>query len=426
MIKLARIFQDGMVLQRDKRLRIWGSTDGGTVISCAIQNRKSSAAADENGSFCLTLEPLCASNAEQLHLWTEKEELVLSDVAVGEVWIAAGQSNMEFYMRYEKHLGDELTVCENGRLRFFDMPEVCYPGQEEDFDYARMGFWRKADAKNLEYFSAVGYYFAKQVIECLDVPVGIVGCSWGGTTSSVWMSEKSVKKAGPLWYRDYIEKTQQMDWEEYWKKQHTSALNDRGNPFADPFSELVLKETVSQEKFEEFLSGQPQGFSDYFTELMPSMIPGCLYEHMVKPLAPYGVRGVLWYQGESDDVDGRQSCYADMLGALIADWRALWAEPLPFLVVQLPGWERWLASECGDYAAIRECQRRVADGTASVYLCSIADAGEQYDIHPKNKKVVGERLALLARGHVYGEDVLCDAPRPDACERRKRELRIHF
>lgn len=142
--------------------------------------------------------------------------------------------------------------------------------------------------------------------------------------------------------------------------------------------------------------------------------------------------GVLWYQGESDDVPGKNYLYKDMLTGLIGDWRALWNETkLPFLIVQLPGFDTWLLdTQSNHYPVIRRCQEQVADTVNDVYLCSISDIGEEKDIHPKNKKAVGERLALLARGHVYRKDssemFLCDAPRAVSAKRSGNEITIIF
>lgn len=161
--------------------------------------------------------------------------------------------------------------------------------------------------------------------------------------------------------------------------------------------------------------------------ILPILFPGCLYEKMLKMIVPFSIRGFLWYQGESDDVPGRQVLYENMLTGLISDWRKLWhQEEIPFLIVQLPGWEHWIDSENQDFATIRRCQEHVADKVKNVYLCSISDAGERNNIHPKNKKIVGHRLALLARGHIYGEHLLCDAPRIRQILREKNSMVISF
>lgn len=433
-MKPAAIFQDGMILQRNKPAVIWGTGTPGETVTGEIQGKRGEAAVGADGRWTLTLPTLEASEDEELVLRSVladggEETKALRQVAVGEVWVAGGQSNMEFHMRYEKHKVEAMKDCSNPRLRFFDVPEVCYDGQSEESDYSRMGIWRKADPEELEYFSAVGYYFQREIEKALDLPVGIIGCNWGGTRSCAWMRTESVERAGKPWMQMYEEQTAELDMDEFWKKQHGNPMNHRGNPFADPFGEAVLPRTLSEQELEELFRNMPEDMDAIVQELQPQAIPGCLYEHMLKTIAPYGIRGFLWYQGESDDEPGKQALYKDMLTAMIGDWRALWNDQkLPFLLVQLPGWENWLLDGPGnqDYMTIRSCQETVAKTVDNAYLCSISDAGEQMDIHPKDKKVAGERLALLARGHVYGEELLCDAPAAEQIRRDGERVEIIF
>lgn len=427
MLQTAKIFQDGMILQREKPVTVWGTGVPGEKVHVEIQEKSAGTTIDDSGKWELRLPPLEASAEETLAIKSEKESITFHQVAVGEVWLAGGQSNMEFYMRYEKHIEEAKPMCENPRVRFFDVPEAAFDGQLEDFDYSRMGVWRKATQEDIEYFSAVGYYFQKDIEKVLDVPVGIVGCNWGGTTSSAWMSPETVEKVGKPWMDAYREQTADMDMESYWKKQHTDVMNDKGNPFEDAFTEFFSPKTRTQEEIGQFFSAIADETGELMNELQAKDVPGCLYEHMLKTIAPFTVRGVLWYQGESDDVPGRQELYAAMLTGLIADWRTLLKdETLPFLVVQLPGWESWLDLVNIDYAQIRRCQQEVSETVDHVFLCSISDVGERYDIHPKDKKTVGERLALLARGHIYGEGILCDAPKAKSITRRDGQIRIAF
>lgn len=428
MLQLAALFQSGMILQREKPVHIWGLATPGASVSAEIQGKRGEAIADTEGDWQLSIPSLAVSECERLAVSCQGESVVLEDVAVGEVWVAGGQSNMEFHMRYEKHKAEALERCENPRIRFYDVPEVCYDGQINDFDYSRMGIWRNATREDLEYFSAAGYYFQKELEQEMDVPVGIIGCNWGGTTSSAWMRVESVRQAGEPWIADYEERTSAMDMERYWQEQRTNSMNDRGNPFENPFSETVMPRTLSEEELKEFFASMPGDMADYINMLQPQEKPGCLYEHMLKTIAPVTIRGFLWYQGESDDVPGRNVLYADMLTALIADWRSLWADQsLPFLVVQLPGFDRWLLDPPNnEYQVIRRCQETVANTVDAVYLCSIADVGEERDIHPKDKRTVGHRLALLALGHVYGKDILCDAPVAAALQADGDRLVISF
>lgn len=428
MIKAARIFQNGMMLQREKPVRVWGEADAGTEITAAIQGKQGKVITGENGRWEITLPPLCASEEEILVVSDGNEKLVFLDVAIGEIWLAGGQSNMEFHMRYEKHLQQVKETCSNKRIRFYDVPEIAFEGQEERFDYSRMGMWRKASEEDIEYFSAAGYYFQCILEKELDVPAGIVGCNWGGTRSAAWMNPDTVRRNGPGWMEEYEAFASGVDWKEYIERQCGIPQNGRGNPFAEPFGEFVLPKTRTEEELMDFFAelGVDQPFpEEIMEEYQPHNIPGVLYEHMVKKVAPFSVRGVLWYQGESDD-GPYAGLYGQMLTGLIDDWRKLWGEELPFLVVQLPGFEKWLSAMGENYALIREGQEYAAETMPQVYICSISDTGERLEIHSKDKKVVGERLALLARGHVYGQKIMCDAPKADSLRVENGRLILSF
>lgn len=397
-----------MILQREKPVTVWGTGEPGLSAEVSIQGQSTSVRIDSDGRWAAVLSGLTASENEILEVRCQQEVISFSDVAVGEVWLAGGQSNMEFQLCYEKHWSEESLCLPNEMLRFYDVPEVAYPGQQDDFDYSNVGIWRKARPADLKYFSAVGYYFQKQLQTDLNVPVGIVGCNWGGTTSCAWMRQESVERLNNYWWERYLSMSEGINWTEFYQKQKLNPMNDRGNVIESEFTRTFMPKTYGEEEGWRLLSRLP---APDFTALAPEKIPGALYEHMVKRTAPFSVRGVLWYQGESDDEGPDRMIYEEMLSTLIDDWRSLWNEErLPFLIVQLPGWEKWLFTQNGDYAAIRRSQELVAKKKSDVYLCSISDLGERYDIHPKNKKDVGYRLALLAEGHVYGKDVLCDAP----------------
>lgn len=433
MLQTAAIFQDGMILQREKPVTVWGTAAPGAQVTAEIQGKNAAGTAGEDGAWSVTFAELAASESETLKIeaktGTETETLSYTDVAVGEVWLAGGQSNMEFHMRYEKHKQEALENCEDSRVRFFDVPEICYDGQLEQFDYSRMGIWRKATKEDLDYFSAVGYYFQKEIERVLDVPVGIIGCNWGGTTASVWMNPQTVERVGAPWMRLYEQRCEGRDMEAYWEEQKKNPMNNRGDFFSEPFNEMIMAKTLTEEEINQLMANLPDNFEEMMANMMqPQTIPGCLYEHMLKTVSPYGIRGFLWYQGESDDdIPGMNVLYKDMLTGLIADWRALWQEKLPFLFVQLPGYDKWLFNtQENHYPVIRKCQEEVANTVEGAYLCSISDAGEERDIHPKDKKTVGERLSLLARHYVYGEDILCDAPTAKEAVRDGNRITVTF
>ena len=198
--------------------------------------------------------------------------------------------------------------------------------------------------------------------------------------------------------------------EQYEKEFAENPENYRGKPFANPFQEKMMY-GMSEEEFAAMI----QSFFTEGMEVKPPVIgprsekrPGGLYETMLKKIAPYTARGVLWYQGENDEAHA--DIYDVVLERLIACWRELWGEKLPFLIVQLAPFEYWTEEGRMIFPMIREKQEQVSRHVPDVWMASIMDAGMKKDIHPKQKRPVGERLALLAEGHVYGEDILCDAP----------------
>ena len=429
MLRLAKIFQSGMILQREKTGHIWGTAESEKKVTLDIQGQHVEAIADRDGKFCIEYLPLRTSTCEEVTVKSCDEAVILENVAIGEVWIAGGQSNMEFHMRYEKNLAQVKPNCTNSNIRFYDVPEIAFEGQEEVFDYSRMGVWRQATPDDIEYFSAVGYYFAADLQADLKVPVGIIGCNWGGTFAAAWMNPDTVDKCGKEWMDEYRDFAVRTNMTEYYEKQKNNMMNDTGNPFENPFSEMMMPRTPSPEEIGKFMAeiGGPDLENFKNTEPMPFSIPGALYEHMLKTISPIAAKGVLWYQGESDDEHFRSHLYESMLTGLIADWRERLKDAnLPFIIVQLPGFESWLQVRNNRYDLIRKAQQQVTKKVPNTYLCSASDIGEQFDIHPKNKKPIGERMSLLARGHVYNEDVLCDAPEVEKVEINDGTIEITF
>ena len=429
-LSLAPIFARGMILQRELPACVWGTAEPGTHVDVRIQGQTATTEADAVGQWRCTLAPLQASDAETLEVIAGDEHITLTDVAVGEVFVAAGQSNMEFWMRYDQDVDEYRPSCTNPRIRFYDQPKCSYPGQTEDFDYSKVGIWRTATPEDLDYFSAAGYYCARGLEMVLDVPVGIVGCNYGGTMSLAWMTPEHARVAQPEEAAAFDEKLQGLPYEKLLANGRlNAAVNDKGYATWPAWNEFFLPRTPTEEEGAAFMAALVQQDAPTAdAPLHPGLLtptkeaPGALFTYMVKPLAGFAVRGVLWYQGESDDeIPGAQARHAEALRTIIADWREAWQRPdLPFLVVQLTGFGSWrgMGLEAHDYPTIRNCQQQVADEDERVWLCSIGDLGAKYDIHPKEKKPVGERLALLAMRHLLGMDVPADAPRCVGAERK--------
>ena len=197
MLKLGLLFQDHMMLQRGKRIPVWGMAIAGSDVTITVQRKTEVCRTEADGCWSASIGPLDASFKETVLICSGDETIRLTDVQVGDVYLAAGQSNMEFYMRYDADFAIERESCENDSIRFFDYPEVSYPGQINEAEYSRnFGFWRKAAPDQLQWFSAPAYYFAKQIQAKYRIPVGLVGCNWGGTPACAWMSDEAIVEGG--------------------------------------------------------------------------------------------------------------------------------------------------------------------------------------------------------------------------------------
>lgn len=405
MLEIDRLFTDHMVLQREKEIRIWGTCSENLPeipVTVALGGQTVRATVEKPGKWTAVFTPMHTARNLLLTVECGEEKLIVKDVCIGEVWVAAGQSNMEFYMRYDQDCLSEKETCRNMDIRFFDVPEVCYEDQEKEHDYSRMGYWRKCTGEDLEYFSAAAYYFAKKLNSDLKIPVGIIGCNRGGSIAAAWMSPEELEDHGQVWLQEYSSITDTGEALELFRR---SPLADAGNPFADPVNEELLF-GITREKQLQIMSLMPKelqnpgpGFNNR---------PGCLYQWMLKQITPCAVRGVLWYQGESDAPHAE--AYKEIFRDLIRSWRKLWQENIPFCCVQLAPFETWMACDGTAFPVIRQAQKEVADEEDNVYLISTSDVGMRYDIHPKKKKTVGQRLAMCVEKHVYGLKSQADAP----------------
>jgi len=418
----ALIFQDGMVLQRDKNIYIWGSGPEGSSVTALIQGH-SSTGVILHGKWMIQVPPLTVSESEVLTVRCGSREIILKDIAVGEVWIAGGQSNMEFFVRYDVEAKTILARDENRNIRFFDFPEIAYPEQIKERDYSRYGVWRVCNADQLEYFSAVGYHFADHLYRDLNVPIGIVGCNWGGTPACAWMAPEYLEdNNGKVWLEEFTQALTGLDTELYLERYRSDPGNYRNDIFSDARGESLMF-GMSREDQIAFMNSP--GFSDdSYTGPYDKCRPGGLYESMVLEVAPYSARGFLWYQGESDDK--HPEIYRTLLSSLIRCWRDTWKEELPFLFVQLAPFKEWLHCTGAAYPVLREEQKWVSQNVPDTWMACIMDAGEEWDIHPRNKKPVGERLALLAEGKVYGRNILCESPAFQDYELEPGKLTLSF
>lgn len=414
---LAPVFSDGVVLQRREPVWIFGGGEEGAAVEVRLSSmERPCRTVVRDGEWRVSLPPEEAAEGLTLTASSRGQTVIVQDVAVGEVWIAGGQSNMEFWLRNEAERDAVIPAADDGLLRFFDMPRISYEGQRKDLSFTEYGVWRKFTPEHAGWFSAVGAYFGMALRRTLGVPVAVVGCNCGATSASCWISEAYLEEIPALRvYRESYEQTlktldltryerdfkERQAWGQMPRMVEFDQKMARGELQAETLQDLIgqLGKQLTKRQWE--LLSLPCG------PMAPTR-PCALYHSMVERLAPYTARGVIWYQGESDA--DRAEHYAALFGQVVRCWRSLWERELPFLTVQLAPFGRWL-NETGEmFPALREQQELACRQMPDVWMASIMDAGMEKDIHPKNKRIPGERLALLARGKVYGEDTLCEPP----------------
>ncbi len=542
-VRLPALISDGMVLQRDTELKIWGWAAPGENVTLEFNGKQYSSAADDKGEWLVTLPPVQAGGPYTMTLLASNK-LTVSDILIGDVWLCSGQSNMELPVRRVRPLYEaEIAASENNYIRSFTVPKTfVFTGPQTDLTG---GKWTAAGPETVLDFSAAAWFFAREINQTYGVPVGLLISAFGGSPAEAWISEETLK-AYPGHYDEllklktgsYISNTEKEDreriarwygnlqkadsghltpgvrWSDenlpagdwktisvpgYWSATPLKGINGvvwfrkeldipasaAGQPATVNLGRIVdadsaflngtfigtvsyqypprwytvpagiLKEGkniltvklisnigdagfVPDKAYElttgEFRTSLEGEWKYKVGAVMPPLRgqtffgykPAGLYNAMLAPLVNYSVKGILWYQGESNA--GRPEEYRSLLPAMIRDWRnSLGQGELPFLVVQLPNFME-AKEEPGEsgWALFREAQAEAlklpATGMAVTY-----DIGEWNDIHPLNKKDVGVRLALVARKVAYGDtDVIASGPTYKSMTVRGRRIKISF
>lgn len=412
-MRAAAVFSNHMVLQREKPIAVWGDGADGRTVTVTLGGNSASCTITD-GAWRVTLPPMPAADGLTMTVQSGAVQINFTDIAVGEVWLCGGQSNMEFEIRNEMHGKDVLaSLTPDCGVRYYYTPKQRII--DESFEAVeRNTCWSTASPETAGAWSAVGLYFALELSKKLGVTVGLIGCNWGGTSASAWVSRDVLEAHAET--RPYIEeydramagKTREehiREFDEY------AAYQDKW--YCD-YSKLMEEHPeTTWERAQEIL-----GASRYPGPMGPKneMRPCGNYETLLMRVCPYTLRGFLYYQGESDD--HRPESYAVLLEALIDCWRRDWNDPeLYFLNVQLPMFRYLHEEDKKHWCIIREAQMRVYRKLRNTGLAVLTDCGELDNIHPTDKAPVGHRLYLQALSEVYGlaarEDV--SAPMPRGC-----------
>ena len=412
-IRLPLLFSSGMMLQRQKSIPVTGHASDTRCVRVILTDKhrqvlwESDCPLEEN-TFSFLLAPQEAGGPYELSFFADNDtepSLILEDILFGDIWMACGQSNMEYFLRYDADWNYTKKRSPSPLIRMFNTPRIAFEGQE--YVQEGCGFWFREQDPAWAAFSAPGYSFACRVSEELQIPVGIVGCNWGGTPACAWIGESYLQNEPlDIFGREYEEALALYPLQEL-ERLSREALSFEWSYAHEIEWRAVMYGLTSaeQEKWVENHARDP---------LLPMgpwhhYRPGGLYHTMIERIAPFPVKGFLWYQGESDS--GHAPYYDKTMEALVRCFRDTWKDPsLPFLFVQLAPFGKWLDFTGENYAVVRAAQERAAGQIPLSWMASIMDIGSYEDIHPKFKMEVGRRLALLALGHVYHLPILCDPP----------------
>ncbi|MBQ9425884.1 MAG: hypothetical protein IJU42_08080 [Erysipelotrichaceae bacterium] len=428
----ALIFGEHMVLQQGTKIPVWGRSAKNDEVTVELGDARETAIA-VNGEWMVTLPAFeaCEQTVMRISSKLTGEKIVFEDVAIGEVWLAGGQSNIEFIMKYDFDAPETLKSKDDQDLRYFCFPKTPFLGYLEKEPCSDQGFWRRWEGEeNKKMFSAVGAYMGKILREKLDVPVAVIGCNWGGTPASAWTSMEDLKNNEKLKrvLEEYENNCSLIDWRKYIEtsERPIPIPTEKQLEFEDRF---MMGEDMSEffKNFENMPRPDISVWSTYPLAPRSATRPAGVYEMMLKRVAPYAIRGVIWYQGEDDDARGWQDFYDESMITMIRCWRKLWGFDFPFYQVELPPFEGVGMTGAKDYALIRHQQAKAAVSLDDVYDVCILDAGEKLNIHPRHKKIVGERLGRIVMKHTYGDESLtADCPIFEKAERKDDEILIRF
>jgi sialate O-acetylesterase len=409
-VGLPSIFGDHMVLQRDMPAPVWGWADPAEEVTVTIAGQSKTTTASIAGKGSVKLEAIKAGGPYELVV-KGKNTVEFSDVLVGEVWLGSGQSNMEMRVDSVANKDAEMAAADLPQIRMYTAAKKTALEPQQDCQ----GSWQVCSPATVGRFSATAYFFGRELHKELKVPVGLIHSSWGGTPIQGWISQKTQESVPELapGVESFKKAAAAYDAEAA-TKQHEKALADWEKARVEAKDDAERRELGRRRPAR---AQNPIG--------LPSS-PGRLFNGMIAPLAPYAVRGMLWYQGESN---AGQVIYGLQMRTLIAEWRALWGEgDFPFLFVQLPNYlapQTKPSEPVGGWMRTRE-QFLQTLAVPNTGMAITIDIGEAKDLHPKNKQEVGRRLAQWALAKTYGKDVVASGPLYKSMRKDGNKIVIEF
>ena len=352
-VVLPPFFNCNMVLQKGIDIPVWGWASPGEKVTVTFEKTVVKTRTGKNGKWLVKLPKMEYGGPYKMTI-QGKNLRTIENIMIGEVWVCSGQSNMEWKVSNTKNADKEMAAANYPDIRLFTVKKRVSKDPQENLEE---GEWWICTPQSVPDFSAVGYYFGRNLNEHLKVPIGLIHTSWGGTVAETWMSPEAI--AGDPDFSAMLEKLKSVD-----------------------------------------MNAKKVGPNEY---------PTLLYNGMLNPIIPYGIRGAIWYQGESNA--GRAQQYKRVFPEMIKDWRTKWNQGnFPFLFVQLANYQKPVAEPAeSDWAELREAQTQTLQ-LENTGMATIIDVGEADNIHPKDKQTVGYRLSLAARKVAYGETLVYTGP----------------
>jgi sialate O-acetylesterase len=379
-VRLPNVLSDHAVLQRDQPIHLWGWATPGAHLTAHFHDQTEIGNANELGKWSIYLKPEAAGGPYVLSLTGDGPQKQIDDLLVGDVWFASGQSNMEMPMSGfppTAHLKDavkEIAAARNPKLRLLVVAHKASDIPQNDTE----GNWTECTPDTAKNFSAVAYFFGRDIAAKEDVAIGLIDSTWGGTPADSWISLNMLGSDPQL----------------------LPAFASRAT-FADLQTDVDARRAAEKREDDAAKAAGRAAPYHAWHPYETSWMPAGLYNGMVAPFTPLSLKGILWYQGETNSSHDRARYYDTLFAALIGDWRSHFAQGnLPFLYVQISSFN----SPGEDWGLVREQQRRVLSVANTAMVVSL-DVGEAGNVHPPDKQTVGARLALAARAVAYGEAV---------------------
>lgn len=396
-VRVPAIFGDHMVLQRGQPNPVWGWADPGERVTVTIGQQTHSSVADRSGKWRVILEPLEVGAPLEMTV-RGKTSVTFEDVVVGEVWLCSGQSNMAWPVQSANNPDLEIRTADYPTIRLISIPQT---GTQEPQDVFQ-GEWQRCSPQTVAEFSAVGYFFGRRLHETIGVPIGLIDNAWGGSAAEAWVR------------RDLLESdTRYAALMERWKETERSYNHDEALAEYEKTLEAWQRQAEEARKNGMEAPRQPRAPQNPLTG---QHRPANLYNGVLHPIIGFGIRGAIWYQGESNASRAYQ--YRYLFPLMIKSWRAEWGQgDFPFYYVQLADYrDEKPEPEESDWAELREAQTMTLRALPEVGQAVIIDLGESHDIHPRNKQAVADRLSRWALAREYGIDLVHRSPEYESME----------